>query len=98
MKQKIWLTFLILCYFPVFYGQSNKDFASQVQMNKRVGGNKIQKYNVSPGISVDENRDMTQALKHLKRRYGRNYTFKHSRGKSLERDDFGYMPLRSKHK
>ena len=56
----------------------------------------MQKYNQSTLSSVDETREMSEALKHLKRRYDRNYTLKYHIDKLLERDDFGYTPLRSK--
>ncbi len=71
---------------------------SQHRSYKKHGMSKLQKYNQQPSSSVDENRDMTQALKHLKRRYDRNYTFKYNVNELLELDDFGYTPLRAQQK
>ncbi len=76
--------------------QNKKNIRSQSRSYKKHGLSKIQKYNQSTNLSVDETRDMSDALKHLKRRYDRNYTLKYHIDKLLERDDFGYMPLHCK--
>jgi hypothetical protein len=76
--------------------QNKKMIRSQFRSYKKNGLSKIQKYNQSTNLSVDETREMSEALKHLKRRYDRNYTLKYHIDKLLERDDFGYMPLSSK--
>ena len=110
MKKIVCFVFIVSCYSSVIarhssassYNnaasdrQNKKVIKSQARSYKKHGMSKVQKYNQSTLSSVDETREMSEALKHLKRRYDRNYTLKYHIDKLLERDDFGYTPLRSK--
>jgi len=95
MKKVMRVVFVALLYSFVFAEDNKKSDFPQSRLYKKDGTSRVQKYNQSSSNSIDENKDRTQTLKHLKRRYDRNYTFKYKGNESLERDDFGYAPLRS---
>lgn len=92
MKKSLSLFFILMFPLSTYCRPEKRIDSALIRSQKKYKISQTQIQSQSNLLSVDNQRDLSEMLGQLKRRYPRKYNLKYNTNNKFEADDFGFAP------